>query len=132
MIPKSVSGSCLFFALVAVPAWAGAATVCVDRAEFAGLIQRVEQVHQELANVKAQVSLYHQANAARKEEIRIKDEYVLMLERRMTVADELEAAYVQREQDAAASLDRAHWWKHAGWGTAALVTMVAIVLGVLK
>jgi|CXWL01.1.fsa_nt_gi hypothetical protein len=132
MIQKSVSGSCLFLALVAVPAWSAAATVCVDREEFAGLIQRVEQVHKELANVKIQVALYKQANDVRKDEIRIKDEYVLLLEQRMAVADELEAAHAQREQASSEAIDRAHWWRNVGWGTAVAGTIGAIVFGVLK
>lgn len=132
MFPKSVSGTCLFLALVACPALVGAATVCVDRDEFAGLIQRVELTHKELANVKAQVSLYQKANLERREVIRLSDEYIQALEQFSENVGELNALYEQREQTAANELDRVTWWRNVGWGTAVAVAIGVIVIGVLK
>lgn len=109
-----------------------AATICLDRDEFAGLIQRVEQTAKELANTKAQVSLYQKANEARKEELRVSGEYVVSLEHYKGLADELLGKTEELEAQHAKELDDMTWWRNMGWGTAGAITAAVLILGVMK
>lgn len=118
--------------LAGVSSYAQAAQICLDRDEFASLIQKVEQTSKELANVKAQVSLYQKANEARKEELRVSGEYVLMLERYKEIGEELSTAYEQRDTEHAKELDTMKWHRNMGWGAAVAVTIGAVVFGFLK
>lgn len=130
MLKKQLLISVIMVGISISPTYA--AQVCLDRDEFAGLIQRVEQTAKELANIKAQVSLYQKANEARKEELRVSSEYMVSLEHYKDLSEELLAAYERREAEHVKELDAATWWRNVGWGTAVIVTVGAMIMGVLK
>jgi len=118
--------------VLTLPTVAQAATVCLDEHELSAHVLQVEQDRAELKNLRVAVPLYKTASETRKEEIRVTGEYVLALERYKDLSDELLAAQEQREAQHAKELAEMKWWRNMGWGTAAAVTVGAIILGVLK
>jgi hypothetical protein len=96
------------------------------------LIQRFEQTSKDLANTKAQVSLYKTANEARKEELRVSGEYVVSLEHYKDLVEELLGKTEELDARYEKAVDDAEWWRNVGLGTAIAVTVGAVILGVLK
>ncbi|MDH4327373.1 MAG: hypothetical protein OEV77_02535 [Nitrospira sp.] len=139
MITKLVSGSCLILALGAGPAWAGQA--CMEQRELSDLITRYEQAAAEVKNLKAQVSLYQEADRARKGEIHAGGEYIVSLEHYKELSEQLLAGYelgakahAQELADQAATYEGVmgslRWWRNAGFTTTGLAVAVIIWMAV--
>jgi hypothetical protein len=127
--------------LIVATSWAGQA--CMEQRELSDLITRYEQSAAEIKNLKAQVSLYQEADKARTGEIHAGSEYIMSLEHYKDLSEQLIAGYelvakahAKELSDQAAKheegMSKLRWWRNVGLTTAAISFGVIVALVVLK